>query len=222
MPQYVFKYVGVDSDGDLGILSRRLPLEQITALRTGERAAAALAGTAAARSSMRVRDADDDGSAAPAAGGGTAPAPSGATAHVAHGAFAARSLHRTPSRPRVGARAAGGPLPTSFASATPSGHVVHTAVSGWQLSQSRGRRSPSPPRRRDAAVAASAPPSPAAASAADGEEEAAGAAPALAPAPAAPAGGALEARAPQELYLRYLRVRQAMATPASARSHGVS
>ena len=40
MPQYVFKYVGVDSDGDLGILSRRLPLEQITALRTGERAAA--------------------------------------------------------------------------------------------------------------------------------------------------------------------------------------
>ena len=29
MPQYVFKYVGVDSDGDLGILSRRLPLEQM-------------------------------------------------------------------------------------------------------------------------------------------------------------------------------------------------
>ena len=43
MPQYVFKYVGVDSDGDLGILSRRLPLEQITALRTGEQAAAAAA-----------------------------------------------------------------------------------------------------------------------------------------------------------------------------------
>ena len=35
-------------------------------------------------------------------------------------------------------------------------------------------------------------------------------------APAAPAGRAPEAGGPQELYLRYLRVRQAMATPASA------
>ena len=48
-PPYVFKYVGVDSDGDLGILSRRLPLEQITALRSGERRRRPSARTAAAR-----------------------------------------------------------------------------------------------------------------------------------------------------------------------------
>ena len=55
MPQYVFKYVGVDSDGDLGILSRRLPLEQITALRTGERAAAAWPTSRSTRSGATRR-----------------------------------------------------------------------------------------------------------------------------------------------------------------------
>ena len=45
MPQYVFKYVGVDSDGDLGILSRRTSSRS---RRCGRRAAAALAAAAGA------------------------------------------------------------------------------------------------------------------------------------------------------------------------------
>ena len=90
-----------------------------------------------------------------AAGGCCAGELRGATAHVAHGAFAARSLHRTPSRPRVGARAAAARCRRPCIRRRAATRRAHRGER-LALSQSRGRRSPSPPRRREAAVAAGA------------------------------------------------------------------
>ena len=232
MSSYTSKYVGV-LEGDLGVLSVKLPLRSLQELRTASngsavrRPSSAPMGTIGVPTVALTAAAARRGVAANGAGPGQSATP------IVHGSFAPRALRVCPkpqtSASRQDAAAAkfgesrfGAGRVRQAQSSMDSGHLVHNAVSGFRLTQ---------PHVADHALTASShrvhvqrlidvpegldattetPPEPSA-------PRMATCVSALSVSGAAePHEAEPQASTPQELYLRYLRVKTAMAQETSS------
>ena len=244
MLSYTSKYVGV-LEGDLGVLSVKLPLRSLMELRAAgsgsavRRPSSAPMGTIGAPT-VALTAAATRGVVANGAGPGQS-----ATA-IVHGSFAPRALRVCPKPPQMsaarhdvaaaafGESRLGAGRVRQAQSSKHSGYLVHSAVSGCRPAQPnvahgtmqqyrlddddapqtaashrvRVQRLIDAPEGLDATMETRAEPSAARMAAGMSDLSDGGA--------AEPHGAEPEAATPQELYLRYVRVKKALALEASS------
>ena len=232
MASYTSKYVGV-LEGDLGVLSVKLPLRSLVELRTAgngsvaRRPSSAPMGTIGAPT-VALTAAATSGAVASGAG------PGQSVAAIVHGGFAPRALRACPKPQASASRHDVGAARLRQAQTSKgSGYMVHSAVSGSRLTQpnvahrpvqknrlddddrprttashQRVQRFVDSPEGLDATVATLAEPS---------ADRAAVDMPELSNGGAAELHAAEPEAAAHELYLRYVRVKKALAAQQASR-----
>ena len=228
---YTSKYVGV-LEGDLGVLSVKLPLRSLVELRTASNGSSVRRPSSAPMGTIGAPTVALTAAATRGVVANGAPSGQSATA-IVHGSFAPRALRVCPKQPQMSAsrhdvaaaafgesRLGGLARARQAQSSKDSGYMVHSAVGGSRLAhvaqrlddddrpqaadshRVRVQRLDGAPEGLDATMENRAEPSAARMAAGMSDLSDGGAAP--------------EAATPHELYLRYVRVKKALAQEASS------